>query len=128
MKTTRNFDPNRMCVEMALSHRPQYRFAGATKADFDGVAPIYRPYKLACRFVQKGIERIVESADIRTWMPEEPTWFSETIAMLVGFQPGDVGVSVGIIDPLTCRPVVRFAIEETGPLGWHLLTSMDVIP
>jgi len=113
---------------LSLETRPGQSFEVQTFLDNVGVAPIYRPYKLAYRFVQEGIERVVESAqDIRTWMPEQPAWFSETIAMPAGFQPGEVGVSVGIIDPLTRRPVVRFAIEEVAPDGWHPLTSMDVV-
>jgi len=45
----------------------------------------------------------------------------------VGFDLGEVVVSVGIIDPVTRRPVVRFAIGEVAPDGWHPLTSMDVV-
>jgi len=91
-----------------------------------GVAPIYRPYRLAYRLTQNGVERIVESAqDIRTWLPDL-NGFSESIALPAGFQPGDVEVSVGIVDPVTRRPAVRFAIVETAPNGWHPLTNLEV--
>ena len=92
-----------------------------------GVAPIYRPYRLAYRFAQEGVERIVESAqDIRTWMPDDQTWFHETIALPPDLRLGEVAVSIGIIDPVTRRPVVRFAIDETDADGWHPMTHMHV--
>jgi len=113
---------------LPLEARPGQTFEVQAFLDNIGVAPIYRPYKLAWRFTQGATERVVESAqDIRTWMPDQPTWFRETIVLPVGFDLGEVVVSVGIIDPVTRRPVVRFAIGEVAPDGWHPLTSMDVV-
>lgn len=89
-------------------------------------AYIANSYRLAYRFTQNGVERVVESSqDVRTWLPDL-NWLSEIITLPAGFQPGDVEVSVGIVDPVTRRPVVRFAIEETAPDGWHPLTNLEV--
>ena len=112
---------------LPLEAQPGQSFEVQVFVDNVGVAPLYRPYTLAWRFTQGEVERIVESVqDIRMWMPEA-VWFSETIAMPQGFQPGEVEVSIGIIDPVTKRPAVRFALEEVKLDGWHPLTSMDVV-
>ena len=92
-----------------------------------GVAPIYRPYRLALRFRQRNAEEIVElQTDVRTWMPEY-TWFSEKIVFPPMFKPGEVKVDAGIIDWVTRRPRVRLAIDGPTDDGWHLLTSMDAV-
>jgi hypothetical protein len=92
-----------------------------------GVAPIYRDYRFALRFQQGAAARVVElAADIRRWLPDL-NWFRETVALPAEFQPGEVQVAAGIVDPVTQRPAVRFAIEETAADGWHPLTSVDVV-
>jgi hypothetical protein len=114
-------------LRLPLEVEPGQPFEVQAFIDNIGCAPIYRPYKLAYRFKQDGCERIVESAqDIRTWMPDQPTWFAETIALPPDLPRGEAALAVGIVDPVTRRPVVRFAIEETDPDGWHTLTHIDV--
>jgi hypothetical protein len=91
-----------------------------------GVAPIYRPYKLALRFRQGKDAAIVHCAqDIRTWMPGH-TWFEEHLAMPATLQSGEVKVDLGIVEAATNEPRVRFAIKEVEKDGWHPMTSMDV--
>jgi hypothetical protein len=114
-------------VTLPLEARVGQSFEAAILVDNVGVAPIYRDYRFALRFKQNGVERVVESAQVlRGWMPDL-TWFRETLALPEGFHPGEVEVSAGIVDPVTRRPVVRFAIEETAPDGWHPLTRIDLI-
>jgi hypothetical protein len=92
-----------------------------------GVAPIYRDYVLAIRFRQEEEQVIVPlKADLRTWLPGQ-TWVEEQITLPQGLQPGAVGVDVGIIDPATKRPLVKLAIENTLPDGWHPLAHVDLV-
>ncbi|MCW8131806.1 MAG: DUF4832 domain-containing protein [Planctomycetota bacterium] len=91
-----------------------------------GVAPIYRPYKLALRFLQGKKARVVTfDQDIRTWLPGH-NFFRETIAVPKDLERGDVKVAVGIVDE-TETPRVWFAIDEPLDAGWHPLTGMEVV-
>jgi len=62
--------------------------------------------------------------DIRDWLPGH-AWFEEKITLPAKFEPGEVKVDIGIVDPATNAPKVLLAIEETGDDGWHPLTSLD---
>lgn len=114
-------------VSLPIEIKPGSGFEIQALVDNVGVAPIYRDYRFALRFVQDGVERVVESAqDIRRWVPDL-TWFREPFAFPAGFRAGEVEIFAGIINPATRRPVVRFAIEETEPDGWHPLTRLEVV-
>ena len=55
-----------------------------------GIAPIYRPYKLALRFKQGKNARVVHfKEDIRTWLPGH-SYFRETIQFPPDVEPGEV--------------------------------------
>lgn len=113
-------------MNLPLDVLPGRPFEVKGLVDNVGVAPLYRPYRLAYRFVQGPTVVIVESAqDIRTWMPGL-NWFSESLVVPEGLVQGEAQLSVGVIDPVTRRVVVRFAIEETEADGWHPLTWVDV--
>ena len=43
------------------------------------------------------------------------------------FEPGEVAIHAGLIDPDTHRPRVRFAVEESDPDGWVPLGSIEVV-
>jgi hypothetical protein len=102
-------------------------FAFNMWVDNGGVAPIYRPYKLAFRFMQGKNSVVVHSAqDIRRWMPDH-NWFEETITMPATLQRGEVKVAIGLVDPATDVPRVRFAVKPVEKDGWHPMTSMDVL-
>lgn len=92
-----------------------------------GVAPIHRPYRFALRFRQGEVSHIVPlTQDIRRWLPDL-TWFSEPIAVPAGLHGRETDVETAIIDPVTQRPVARFAIEGDVADGWHALTKMDLM-
>jgi len=114
-------------VTLPLEAKPGQEIEYSMWVDNVGVAPIYRPYRLAFRFRQGKRGDIVHSGqDIRTWMPEH-TWFREPLRFPAGLSPGVVEVDMGIVHPATNKPVVRFAIEEVRADGWHPLTCMDVL-
>ena len=92
-----------------------------------GVAPLYRPYRLALRFTQ-GAQRVVVplKQDLRTWVPGV-IWFEEELKMPAGLERGSARVELGIVDPKTLEARVEFAIRERGADKWHPLTEMDVV-
>lgn len=90
-----------------------------------GVAPIYRPYKLALRFKQGKTAHVVRfEQDLRTWLPGH-NWFSEELTVPQALERGDTKVALGIVDE-TNQPRVWFAIDEKLDEGWHPLTGVDV--
>lgn len=112
---------------LPLEAKPGQRIQSSIWIDNVGVAPIYRPYCLAYRFRQGRNSAIVLSKqDLRTWMPDH-TWFTEKLTFPKSLQRGEVKIDVGIVDPKTREPRVKFAIKETGKDGWHPMTSMDVL-
>ncbi len=99
----------------------------AAWVDNVGIAPLYRPYRFAYRFRQGRTARVVYSGqDVRTWLPEY-TWFSESITLPEGLEPGTAKVDVGIVDPATDKARVRFAIEEVLEDGWHPMGNVNVM-
>jgi hypothetical protein len=92
-----------------------------------GVAPIYRPYRFAFRLRQGGREEALQSKqDIRAWMPGH-VWFEEAITLPRWLKRGAAKLEVGIVDPETGKPRVRFAIEEVRADGWHPMTMVEVV-
>jgi hypothetical protein len=97
----------------------------AVVIDNKGVAPLYRPYRLALRFSQGRTHRVVCLAqDVRQLLPDL-THFRESFTLPAGLQPGEAKVSLGIIDSRQ-TPAVRLAIKAVDADGWHPLTSIDV--
>jgi hypothetical protein len=92
-----------------------------------GVAPIYRPYRLAYRFRQGEKAAVVHSKqDVCKWMPEH-TWFSEGVEVPRALRPGTVELEVGIVDPKTNKPKVKLAIEGLSEDGWHPVAMVDAV-
>ncbi len=93
-----------------------------------GVAPIYRPYRFAFRFRQDQREEVIQSRrDIRKWLPGH-VWFQETLTFPKWLKRGrSTKLDVGIVDPDTGEPRVRFAIEDVRKDGWHPMTLVDVV-
>ena len=111
---------------LPLEARPGQRIAFEMWVDNVGVAPIYRPYRLAFRFRQGETSEVVPcAADVRRWMPGH-SWFSEEVAFPTSLQRGEAKIDLGLVDE-TLAPKVRFAIQEAAEDGWHPLTSMDVL-
>jgi hypothetical protein len=91
-----------------------------------GVAPIYRPYKLALRFKQGKTVKVAHfDQDIRSWLPGH-TYFTEELPFPEGFERGEVKIAAGIVDEKD-TPRVWFAIDAKTDEGWHPLTSIDAL-
>ena len=92
-----------------------------------GVAPIYRHYPFALRLTQGRRTSVHESsADILEWLPGD-AFLHEAVPLPGSFEPGEVAIHAGLIDPDTHRPRVRFAVEESDPDGWVPLGSIEVV-
>lgn len=92
-----------------------------------GVAPIYRRYPFAVRLTQGSREAILQSeADILKWLPGD-VFVHESVAIPEGFEPGEIRLSTGVLDPETCVPKVRFAVEESDPQGWVDVGSLEYV-
>ncbi len=111
---------------MPLEAKPGEKVRTEFYVDNVGVAPIYRPYKLALRFSQGRKSKVVPmKVDIRKWMPGH-NWFTERVTFPRGFRKGEVKVAAAIVTARN-EPRVKFAVEEIGSDGWHPLSSMDAL-
>ena len=91
-----------------------------------GCAPIYRPYRLALRFRQRGRSVVVPlKADIRQWMPGH-TWFDEPVVVPRTLRREETWVDLAIVGD-DGRPRVWFALDARTADGWHPIARMDVI-
>jgi hypothetical protein len=113
-----------MCLPLEI--KGGEKFSPEVYIDNVGVAPIYRPYKLAMRLTQgKRTEILLFKEDIRKWLPAN-SWFKEELVFPEGFERGGVKVALGIVDD-TKTPRVWFAIKGKTDDGWHPLMSIDVV-
>jgi hypothetical protein len=110
---------------LPLEARPRQRCHLLAWIENVGVAPIYRDYQLALRFVQGKTQEIVPlKADLRQWMPGDSI-LDENITIPAALKRGEVTVEIGIIDRKSKRARVQFANQGRGADGWLALTKMD---
>lgn len=115
-----------MQMLLPLEAKPGAKIDAQVLIDNKGIAPIYRPYKMALRFVQGKAEHIVTfNQDIRTWLPDLH-WFKESITFPRGLKKGTAEVYAGIVNAKNV-PVVKFATKPVAKDGWLRLTFMDVV-
>lgn len=114
-------------AKLPLEAKPGQKFTYEMFVDNVGCAPIYRDYKLAWRFRQGEREAIeISRQDIRTWLPDI-NWYQGELVFPRQLQKGEVKIDIGIVDPKTLQPKVKFAVEGNAKDGWFPLTSMDGI-
>jgi len=91
-----------------------------------GVAPVYRPYRLAIQFHSPGGGGISEvPVDVRRWLPgdavyEGSVWAPEDL------KPGPYRLRIALLEPRTGNPAVRLAMEGRQPDGWYDLGAIEV--
>jgi hypothetical protein len=91
-----------------------------------GVAPCYRPYRLAYRLVNERTSRVMPTdADIRTWLPGDHLHDSE-IRIPADTPEGHYRIDTAILDPHSGQPVIRLAMEGRQPDGWYALGNIKV--
>jgi len=99
----------------------------AITAENQGVAPFYYnwPVKLALISSDGAVAATLPlDADIRTWQPGA---FTITASQDVRTNPGTYQLAIGIFDPLTGQPDIRFANNLPVKNGWTILTNVKIV-
>jgi len=91
-----------------------------------GVAPCYRKYDLALRLTNGQNEIVLKTdADIREWLPGD-NLHDQALRLPESLQAGQYQVALGLLDPVTCAPAIKLAVEGRGPDGWYAVGSIEV--
>jgi Domain of unknown function (DUF4832) len=91
-----------------------------------GVAPVYREYWLAIELRSAKNTAIVRvPVDVRKWLPGDAV-FDGTIYVPESLSPGEYDFRVGMLDPRTERPAIRFAIQGRSADGWYHMGNISV--
>lgn len=91
-----------------------------------GVAPCYRPFRLAFRLHKPGGDIIlVTDADLRSWLPGD-NLYDATVNIPADIAQGQYDLEIGILDERIGKPKVNLAIEGRQPDGWYNLGKIDV--
>ena len=94
--------------------------------DNKGIAPIYRPYRLAIRLRQGKKQWILPfKADIRKWMPDFNA-FTEAIQIPNQVKKGYVELDCAIIDD-NDQPAIKMAHQECRKDQWYPVTHMEIL-
>ena len=92
-----------------------------------GVAPCYKPYRLAYRLINERTGSVMPTdADIRTWLPGDHLHDSQ-IPIPADLPDGHYRIDTAILDVHTDRPAIRLAMEGRQPDGWYALGSIRVL-
>jgi hypothetical protein len=91
-----------------------------------GVAPIYGEYDLAMEFRSlKEAATIRIPVDVRKWLPGDAV-FDGTVYVSGDLPSGAYEVRIAMLDPMTGKPAIRFAIEGRQGDGWYAMGSITV--
>jgi len=91
-----------------------------------GVAPCYRPFRLAFRLHNRTNERlVVTGADLRSWLPGD-NLYDNAVTVPADTPEGSYELQIGILDERFDEPDVRLAIEGRRSDGWYSLGKIDV--
>jgi hypothetical protein len=92
----------------------------------EGVAPFYYPWKVEVALIDKAgklAARLPLNCDIRSWRPGA---FATEDRFEVAVVPGRYEVALGVLDPWTGRPAIRFANKLPTREGWTVLSELVV--
>ena len=100
----------------------------AIRGENQGVAPFYYPWPVRLALLDADL-RVMDvfptDTDIRSWLPGP---FTLRATRTVHARPGSYRLAIGIIDPMTEKPGVKFANSLPDVRGWTVLTDLRVIP
>jgi len=106
--------------------KPGGRMAFTSWWENKGVAPCYRPFRLAFRLHNPtGNVLLVTDADLRAWLPGDNRHDS-TIAIPADIAPGEYDLQIAILDERFDEPHVKLAIEGRRTDGWYPLGRIKV--
>ncbi len=91
-----------------------------------GVAPVYRDYKLAFRLNSEASRTIlITNADIKTWMPGD-ILFDQRLYIPKDLPAGDYQLEVALVDPVNHQPKINLANKGTSDDRWLPLGDITV--
>jgi Domain of unknown function (DUF4832)/Beta-galactosidase len=91
-----------------------------------GVAPIYGEYDLAMELRStKKATTIRIPVDVRKWLPGDAV-FDGTVYVSEDLPSDAYEVRIAMLDPMTGKPAIRFAIEGRQGDGWYPMGSITV--
>ena len=93
-----------------------------------GVAPCYLLHPLALEFrpVAGDTSWVVETdVDITQWLPGTVR-VQPRVALPADLPPGEYELGIGMLDPYTRRPRIRFAIRGRSEDGWYRLSRIQI--
>lgn len=91
-----------------------------------GVAPVYRQYVLALQLTSSAGSSVLHvPVDVRKWRPGDAV-FDGTLYIPETLNPGTYRLRVGMLDPRTETPTIRFGIAGRQSDGWYNLGSIEV--
>ena len=113
-----------------FSYPDQVEPAGALRFtswwDNKGVAPCYKPFRLALRLSRsQESEVILTNADITSWMPGD-NLFDDTIFVPATMAPGVYRFDLAIVDE-NHNARIKLAIEGRRQDGWYSLGQIRVV-
>jgi hypothetical protein len=92
----------------------------------EGVAPFYYPWRVKLAWLD-AVGQVVSSTtlkdDLREWLPGEFVIEAEPAAPSKG---GAFRLALGIEDPWTRKPAIRFANDLPVSNGWTILSELEV--
>jgi hypothetical protein len=91
-----------------------------------GVAPCYRPFRLALRLNKDQSNTIlITGADLRSWLPGD-NLYDNAVTVPKDLGEGEYELMIGVLDERTDEPKVKLAIEGRRPDGWYNLGKIKV--
>lgn len=94
-----------------------------------GVAPPYRDYRLALRFLpqsgQLPAQVVMSEESVRGWLPG-PRRVDLRCSLPSSLMPGSYAMSVGVVDPLDRQPGIRLANQGGEAGGWYRVGTMEL--
>ncbi len=98
----------------------------ATWWENKGVSPCYSPFPFAIRLKNdRHTEILTTGVDIRSWLPGDVVYDSEVFAPS-GMPEGTYSLAIAIIDPVSRKPNIKFAIEGRGADGWYNMGRIKI--
>jgi len=92
----------------------------------EGVAPVYREYRLAFELTSPGhTARIPTAADVRKWLPGDAV-FDESLYVPADVPEGAYRFRIALLDPVTGKPAIRLGIAGREADGWYPLGTINV--
>jgi hypothetical protein len=93
-----------------------------------GVAPVYARYDLAMELRSPQSSAVIRiPVDVRKWLPGDAV-FDGTVYVPEQLEAGNYDVRIGMLDPRTEKPAIRFANEGRQEDGWYAMGSLSVKP